>query len=197
MESQLDKTLFSFRTPIYLNHTLDTEPISTSAEIVRLRSRGTCMFIYIIMCHRNIIIIQYVVLSTSTFPCIITINQKLSSFQFLNRRRISSCRPAPKCTTESNIDDVYLHELAISNQLCQFTPQTKCSLIENLDSIKDFNDRSDGIGVRSLHLTSDDYVEQRMPQYTFNDISYTNIRDIDLSKYNNEVISRLNVYLFC
>ncbi|XP_026323648.1 uncharacterized protein LOC113232946 [Hyposmocoma kahamanoa] len=107
---------------------------------------------------------------------------------FLNRRRISSCRPAPKCTTESNIDDIYLHELAISNQLHQFTPQNKCSLVENLDSIKDFNDSSHGIGVRSLGLTSDDYVEQRRPQYTFNDISYSSIRDIDLSKYNNEDI---------
>lgn len=55
------KRCFPFICQFYINHTLDTEPIRTSAEIVRLRSRGLCMFIYII-CLRNTIINDYFVL---------------------------------------------------------------------------------------------------------------------------------------
>lgn len=57
----LRKRCFHFVCQFYKNHTLDTEPIRASAEIVRLRSRGLCMFIYII-CLRNIIISDYFVL---------------------------------------------------------------------------------------------------------------------------------------
>lgn len=47
--------------------------------------------------------------------------------------------------------------------------------------------------LKALGLTSDDYIERRMPPYTF-DIPTTNITDIDFTKYSN--VSILNLCSF-
>lgn len=47
-------------------------------------------------------------------------------------------------------------------------------------------DCSNDVELKKLALTSDDYIERRMPPYTF-DVPYTNISDIDLTKYSNEI----------
>ncbi|XP_049886004.1 uncharacterized protein LOC126380556 [Pectinophora gossypiella] len=109
---------------------------------------------------------------------------------FLNRRRISSCQPAPKCTTESSIDDIYLHEFAVSNSLQSQEPKRRP--IESLDGLRTDSDNyrnynGDGIGIRTLGLTSDDYIEPRTPPYAFSDITSNSI-NIDLTKFNNENI---------
>lgn len=50
------------------------------------------------------------------------------------------------------------------------------------------HDCSNDVELKKLALTSDDYIERRMPPYTF-DVPYTNISDIDLTKYSNVSVS--------
>lgn len=102
-------------------------------------------------------------------------------FQFLNRRRISSCQLAPRCTTDTNIDDIHIHD-AINY-----------SLLQNNNIYVDIkyreNEYNDGIQIKTCGLTSDDYVESRVQvPYNFSDIPVTNISGIDLTKISsNEV----------
>nr|XP_049698792.1 uncharacterized protein LOC110374652 [Helicoverpa armigera] len=107
--------------------------------------------------------------------------------EFLNRRRISSCQLAPKCTTESNIDDVYIHEEAVNGRLSGQSNKsnyyvTNCRTVSN-DNRYPY---TDDVRVKTLGLTSDDYIERRMPPYAF-DVPYTSISDIDLTKYSNDI----------
>ncbi|KAJ8734330.1 hypothetical protein PYW07_014881 [Mythimna separata] len=104
--------------------------------------------------------------------------------EFLNRR-ISSCQPAPKCTTESNVDDIYIHEEAVNAHLSHQKPnfnyyKPTCKTDSNE------NDYGDDVELKTLRLTSDDYIERRMPPFAF-DVPYSNISDIDLTKYSNDI----------
>ncbi|CAH0600839.1 unnamed protein product [Chrysodeixis includens] len=106
------------------------------------------------------------------------------SFEFLIHRRISSCQVAPRCPTESNIDDIEVQEEAVTSRLSHDAKTTYMGT-QRID-----NDHRDYYGndveLKKLALTSDDYIESRMPPYTF-DVPYTNISDIDLTKYSNEI----------
>ncbi|KAI5631897.1 hypothetical protein NE865_15369 [Phthorimaea operculella] len=104
---------------------------------------------------------------------------------FLSRRRISSCQLAPKCTTENNID---LNEFAITNSILQKPLERRHSFtdVDVLQKDRDNYYIGDGIGVKSLGITSDDYIEQPQP-YSFNDdITCNSISNIDLTKYSSE-----------
>ena len=46
------------------------------------------------------------------------------------------------------------------------------------------NDYGDDVELKTLRITPDDYIERRMPPFAF-DVPYTNISDIDLTKYSN------------
>lgn len=104
--------------------------------------------------------------------------------EFLNHRHISSCQLAPKCATESNIDDIYIHD-AVQNYLIQFnkadvfTQEPQCETESNSDQ------REYGVELKRLDFTSDDYIEKIHP-FAF-EVPYTNITDISLSKYTNEI----------
>ncbi|XP_030035936.2 uncharacterized protein LOC115451701 isoform X1 [Manduca sexta] len=97
---------------------------------------------------------------------------------FLHQRRISSCQLAPRYTSENNKDDVYIPEMLVR--------QSKQNYLDNIDFTTDTR-YYERIETHTLGLTSDDYIEQRLPQYTFG-VPCTNISDIDLTKYNNEEI---------
>ncbi|XP_075989538.1 uncharacterized protein LOC142985319 [Anticarsia gemmatalis] len=103
--------------------------------------------------------------------------------EFLNHRRISSCQLAPRCASESNIDDIHIHD-TIQNHL----QYNKNNLYSNETHRRTNNDSHDdyGMELKSLRLTSDDYIERRMPPYSF-DVPYSNIGDIDLTKYSNDL----------
>lgn len=108
-------------------------------------------------------------------------------FQFLHRRRISSCQLAPKCSTDSNIDYVYGHDEAVISRL---THQESTSIYDKTKSSDESSYYGEDVEVKALGLTSDDYIERRMPPYTF-DVPYTNISDIDLTKYSNVSINQV------
>lgn len=114
--------------------------------------------------------------------------------QFLNRR-ISSCQLAPKCTTESNIDDIYIHEEAVNGRLSQqkadFTYYKPTSRTNRND-----NDYGDDVKLKTLRITSDDYIERQMPPFAF-DVPYTNISDIDLTKFSSNVSMDFLVFSMC
>ncbi|CAH0699344.1 unnamed protein product [Spodoptera exigua] len=103
--------------------------------------------------------------------------------EFLNRRRISSCQLAPKCSTDGNIDYVYGHEEAVISRL---TNQESTSIYEKTKSSDENSYYGDDVELKTLRLTSDDYIERQMPPYSF-DVPYTNISDIDLTKYSNDI----------
>lgn len=119
-------------------------------------------------------------------------------FQFFSKRRISSCRAAPKCSTESNIDDVYVHEVAIANSYLtrKSNDKSKLTIIDNVDT----NEVIDNIenysnyctdGMKILSLTSDDYIERRN-SYKLHDIPSISMNDVDFSKCNE-----VNIFLKC
>lgn len=103
--------------------------------------------------------------------------------EFLHRRRISSCQLAPKCSTDSNIDYAYGHDEAVISRL---THQESTSIYDKTKSLDESSYYGEDVEVKALGLTSDDYIERRMPPYTF-DVPYTNISDIDLTKYSNDI----------
>ncbi|CAB3221577.1 unnamed protein product [Arctia plantaginis] len=105
--------------------------------------------------------------------------------EFLSRRRISSCQLATKCATESNIDDIYIHD-TVQTYYQQFNKND--SLDNDINCRIYTNESHDeyGMELKALGLTSDDYIERRMPPYSF-DIPHTNISDIDLTKYSNDI----------
>ncbi|XP_063830347.1 uncharacterized protein LOC135079653 [Ostrinia nubilalis] len=104
----------------------------------------------------------------------------------LTRRRISSYQLAPKCTTEHNIDDLYINELLSS------TAKSRSSIAEDVDAFRaearclDSYNYHDSIQMKPLGLTSDDYVEQRMTPAVMNRYPYTCISSVDFTKYSNE-----------
>lgn len=120
----------------------------------------------------------------------------------MNKRRISSCQQLPKCTSESTIDDVYFHEGAAANFLRVLDQRSKPTYIDNLDGYKVENNhrldssQSNDISLKTLGLTCDDYVEQRVPQYNYDDLNYASINNINFVKYSNEVsiISDILIY---
>ncbi|XP_061717985.1 uncharacterized protein LOC133525660 [Cydia pomonella] len=97
---------------------------------------------------------------------------------FLNRRRISSCPAPSRCAVDSNIDNLYLHELTTATSLRGYREERP-----DRDVYNRFSCYKDGIAVRSLGLTSDDYVENTLP-FDFND-THDSIRNIDLSKFED------------
>lgn len=118
-------------------------------------------------------------------------------FQFLHQRRISSCQLAPRNISESHIDVLY-HDVANSS----IGQSYKLSKLGHYDhSGKNFESRehsySDGIEIKHLSLTSDDYVEERLPAYTLDYQTYDNICYIHKTKFNNEVSKQLFVYVNC
>lgn len=95
-----------------------------------------------------------------------------------NRRRISSCQLAPRCT-DTNIDDVNIQD-AINHGLLQNS--TFCD--DKIDITgKDYNY---SIEMKTLGLTCDDYIERRtyLP-YSFTDMPVMNISGIDLTKISS------------
>lgn len=46
---------------------------------------------------------------------------------------------------------------------------------------------NDGIEIKHLGLTCDDYIEERVPAYSLDNSAYNNISSIDLTKLNNYV----------
>ncbi|XP_045761684.1 uncharacterized protein LOC123864944 [Maniola jurtina] len=123
--------------------------------------------------------------------------------QFLEdflRRRISSCQVAPKCSTEANIDDVYIQEVVFGNYHLNrnFNEKKRNNLtfIDNidLDHTKElannenlqsyFNYCTDGMKV--LGLTSDDYIEQKS-SYNLNIMPSISMNDVDFSKCNEDI----------
>ncbi|CAK1548061.1 unnamed protein product [Leptosia nina] len=111
---------------------------------------------------------------------------------FLNKRRISSYQLAPKCAVVDNGDDINLHELAISNNLNR-REKGNITFIESADAIrrKDINlgpvQNYKELGVRSVDLRSDDYVEIKSP-YNYISLPSINMNDIDFTKYHGEDI---------
>lgn len=109
--------------------------------------------------------------------------------EFLNQRRISSCQIAPKALSETNIDDIYLHEALALATDSRSRQSQKLASLSYFDDTHDIKQKyyNDGLGIKHLGVTSDDYIEQRLPPYSF-DIPNTNISDIDLTKLNNDTI---------
>ncbi|KAL0896125.1 hypothetical protein ABMA27_012083 [Loxostege sticticalis] len=103
----------------------------------------------------------------------------------LTRRRISSYQLAPKCTTENNIDDLYINELLNSNT------RSKSNYGDHVETFK-VEARSgdsynhDSIKMKALGLTSDDYVEQRLTPDVMNRYPYTCISSVDFTKFSND-----------
>lgn len=56
---------------------------------------------------------------------------------------------------------------------------------ENLESKE--HSYNDGIEIKHLGLTSDDYIEERLLSYSLDYPTYNNISSIDLTKLNNDV----------
>ncbi|CAH0722182.1 unnamed protein product, partial [Brenthis ino] len=115
---------------------------------------------------------------------------------FLSKRRISSCQTAPKCTVESNIDDIYVHEIAIANSylIRNSNEMPKLTFIDKIDS-KETNDIIENHfnycidGMKILSLNSDDYVEQKQTT-SFNSYKIPSIsmNDVDFSKCNEDIV---------
>ncbi|XP_068628777.1 uncharacterized protein [Battus philenor] len=107
---------------------------------------------------------------------------------FLDRRRISSCQHAVKCVTESG-DNVHHYDFGVENSPVEAskssaTPGLKRD-IEAPSCIVD-NYSNDSLGIKSLGLTTDDYIEQKAIPYNFNDKPYS-LNEIDFSKCNEDV----------
>ncbi|CAH2100391.1 unnamed protein product [Euphydryas editha] len=112
---------------------------------------------------------------------------------FLSKRRISSCRAAPKCTTESNIDDVYFHEVAIANSYLtrKSNDKSKFTIIDNIDTIVAIDNIENYLnyctdGMKTLKLTSDDYIECRN-SYKLNGIPSISMNDVDFSQCHEDI----------
>ncbi|XP_072935321.1 uncharacterized protein [Epargyreus clarus] len=114
---------------------------------------------------------------------------------FLHRRRISSCQPVPRCVVENNIDDIYMHEVTLANQYrVPSARDSKRSIIDNIDAGTDTNDNvdnycnlnSEGIEIKSLGITSDDYIEDA-GLHKFNGISSICMNDVDFSECKENV----------
>ncbi|XP_050356413.1 uncharacterized protein LOC126777445 [Nymphalis io] len=112
---------------------------------------------------------------------------------FLSKRRISSCRVAPKCTTESNFDDVCAQEVTNADSYLtqNLNEKSKPTFIDNkdanaaIDNIENyFNYCTDGM--KTLSLTSDDYVEQKK-SYNLNQMPSISMNDVDFSKCNEDI----------
>lgn len=112
-------------------------------------------------------------------------------FQFLNQRRISSCQLAPRCATESSIDDTYINE-TINNLDQQLKVNT--NITTDISDYKSTYGINYGIDGRAVRLTSDDYIEERLPPSTF-DMLYTNINDINLTNFNNDVSIQFDLFI--
>ncbi|KAI8437123.1 hypothetical protein MSG28_010473 [Choristoneura fumiferana] len=97
---------------------------------------------------------------------------------FLHNRRISSCPVPSKCSVETNIDNLYIHELVTATSGGYRPTNTSHGDVHRLSS-------KDGITVRTLGLTCDDYVEQKNLPFEFHCLPHTSIPDIDLLKYEN------------
>lgn len=95
----------------------------------------------------------------------------------LSQRRISSCQLLPKSSVDGNIDDIYLHEIAVKSNL-EDVGNHSDSVISRLGG---------EIELKALRLTSDDYIEPRVPQHRYDDISYTSFNNIDFAKYNEDL----------
>lgn len=124
-------------------------------------------------------------------------------FQFLHRRRISSCQPAPRCMAESSIDDVYMHEVALANQYrVPSARDSKRGIIDNIDAGTDTNDNIDNycnliserLEIKSLCITSDDYIEDA-GVHKFNDISSISMNDVDFSECKEVRTTKYNYIL--
>ncbi|XP_028029682.1 uncharacterized protein C6orf136 [Bombyx mandarina] len=92
---------------------------------------------------------------------------------FLHQRRISSCQTASKCVLEKNVDSIYFSD-TIGN-------------IDSPELSKKFENRyiNDGIEMKTLGITCDDYIEQKLPHT--NEVPNSRISDIDLGKYDNDL----------
>ncbi|XP_026763998.1 uncharacterized protein LOC113522498 isoform X1 [Galleria mellonella] len=108
----------------------------------------------------------------------------------LNNRRISSYQVAPKCSTESNIDNIYFHELAAAH-VCHVVEQnTKFSTLDTFKlEGKDVGHDNDIKIIKHLDLTNDDYIEQNQHSYNFNELSYSSLNEVDLAKCSNDEIA--------
>lgn len=104
------------------------------------------------------------------------------TFQCLPRRRISSYQLAPKSTVENNIDDLYINELLMSNH------RPRSAFGDRLETEMKAAEcySQDNIQMKALGLTSDDYIEQRIPE-ALNRYPYTCMNSLDFSQYNNDV----------
>ncbi|VVC92417.1 unnamed protein product [Leptidea sinapis] len=105
------------------------------------------------------------------------------SDDFLNKRRISSCRPAQRCTAE-NRHDVDVREVALLNLQNENLKITYLDGDKGTNVISNNKYECDEICIKSLALTSDDYVEQS-PPYSFKFLPPIHMNDIDFTKYNN------------
>ncbi|XP_047536365.1 uncharacterized protein LOC125070511 [Vanessa atalanta] len=112
---------------------------------------------------------------------------------FLSKRRISSCRVAPKCTTESTIDDIYVQEVpnADSYLTRNLNEKSKPIFIDNkeanaaIENVENYmNYCTDGM--KTLSLTCDDYVEQKN-SYNSNQMPSISMNDVDFSKCNEDI----------
>ncbi|XP_032513342.1 uncharacterized protein LOC116767199 [Danaus plexippus] len=112
---------------------------------------------------------------------------------FLSSRRISSCQLAPKYSSENFIDDIHVQEVTIVNSYLTRNSNEKSKLTfidstdgrENNDNIEHyFNYYSDGM--KTLGLTSDDYVEQRT-LYNLNERPSISMNDVDFSKCHADI----------
>ncbi|XP_022113041.2 uncharacterized protein LOC110991825 [Pieris rapae] len=109
---------------------------------------------------------------------------------FLNKRRISSYQLAPRSTVDNNIDEIYVHEHALSNKTKQkiylTLNGTSDGIRRNYDNLNAVQNLSE-LGVRSVEIKSDDYVEPRRPHYNLNSLPSINMNYIDFTKYNEEI----------
>ncbi|KAM3957010.1 uncharacterized protein C6orf136 homolog [Aphomia sociella] len=111
---------------------------------------------------------------------------------FLNRRPISSCQTAPKCTTEGSIDNIYFHELALANLSHIIDQPSKYRYTANskleANDVAQKSSLSNDIQVKCLVITNDDYIEQKSQSYNSIDMSYTSINNVYIAKYGNDEI---------
>lgn len=83
-----------------------------------------------------------------------------------------------KCISETN--DHF--DLAAANLVLPLKCSTKLEATKT-DVKRVGYEVDDCLGMKSLALTSDDYIEQRAIPYNFNDMPYS-LNNIDFSKYN-------------
>lgn len=127
--------------------------------------------------------------------------------QFLNKRRLSS-QVVPKCSTEANIDDVYIHEVVVANNYLSRNVNEKntnnLTFLDNVDlkNVKELTITNEHIpnyfnyctdSMRVLGLTSDDYIERRSSS-KLNIIPSISMNDVDFSKCNEVYNIQLFIY---